>query len=236
MHLHSQVHRRRASLFRNTYPIKLTTIMTSKTGYASIPDPEQASQLVDDDEPPRSSSISRSSIMVLRVGSFILVGILLLFAVGDMSLNGQRSYSYFFDKNDSIVDMEGASRSNSRACKFEECYDTKCNAATAPHTCLFHNGGPHGGCSSTPWTPETCDDQCDLSKCEDLAIPDTVKSCKGIECGKEWCSVGQVCPKDVSFQCMDGSARFGCSTDALQWTLKTDVTTCSGCCDTTTCT
>jgi hypothetical protein len=89
--------------------------------------------------------------------------------------------------------------------------------------------------SPTPWITGTCDDSCDLTNCGDLPIPDTQKSCAHVQCTADWCKGEQICPQDVSYQCTDGSARFGCSTDPLQWTLKSDVTTCMSCCDTTTC-
>ena len=32
-----------------------------------------------------------------------------------------------------------------RACTFKECFADNANHEAAPYTCLFHNGGPHGG-------------------------------------------------------------------------------------------
>jgi hypothetical protein len=32
-----------------------------------------------------------------------------------------------------------------RPCTFKECFASNCNHDAAPYTCLFHNGGPHGG-------------------------------------------------------------------------------------------
>jgi hypothetical protein len=130
------------------------------------------------------------------------------------------------------AEMEGSSKS--RDCTFDECYGSACNAKVAPYTCLFHNGGPHGGCSPTPWISFTCDDACDLSKCDTLDIPDSTKGCTEA-CTKEWCKGEQICPSDVPYQCVDGSARFGCSTDDLTWTLRTDSATCSECCDASQC-
>ncbi|EEC44558.1 predicted protein [Phaeodactylum tricornutum CCAP 1055/1] len=141
------------------------------------------------------------------------------------------------DHHHSGHDKDSAHHKDSaRACTFDECYQTSCDAETAPYTCLFHNGGPHGGCSVTPWTDSTCDDQCDLHDCNDYDVPDSVERCD-TPCDESWCteSGGQVCPTNVPYQCMDGSARFGCSTDELQWTLKTDETTCGHCCDATSC-
>jgi hypothetical protein len=133
-----------------------------------------------------------------------------------------------------VAPLEGSTR-GVRPCSFDECFATNCNAGVAPYTCLFHNGGPHGGCSPSAWLEETCDDQCNLEDCGDMVIPDEVAGCKGVECGTEWCKQGQVCPEDVSYQCTEGSARFGCSTDPLQWTLRTGDSVCSECCDASTC-
>ena len=135
--------------------------------------------------------------------------------------------------------LEGSPRADAgdavRHCTFTECYASACNGASAPYTCLFHNGGPHGGCSVHPWLEGTCEVQCDLTGCEDLDIPSGAKSCVGEPCSKEWCTNGQMCPTDVPFQCVDGSARFGCSDDGYHWTLRVSADTCAKCCDTTTC-
>jgi hypothetical protein len=135
----------------------------------------------------------------------------------------------------SLGDVPLEDLEHARPCSFDECYATSCDAEFAPYTCLFHNGGPHGGCSDIPWVEDTCSEQCDLKDCSSIAIPDDVDSCENQECDDEWCLGGQVCPSDAKYQCMAGSARFGCSTDMLHWTLKTDGPTCSKCCDTVTC-
>ena len=124
----------------------------------------------------------------------------------------------------------------SRDCTFDECYASHCNQEVAPFTCLFHNGGPHGGCSPVPWNKDTCDDSCSLTDCHELAIPDSVKGCTD-PCPPNWCQEagGQVCPPPVPYQCMAGSARFGCSADSLTWALYTDGATCSSCCDASSC-
>jgi hypothetical protein len=132
-----------------------------------------------------------------------------------------------------------------RNCSLEECFASHCNAEIAPFTCLFHNGGPHGGCSTIPWTvPETCTEQCDLTICKDLSIPisSTTPTCQDVICDVNWCTMdsnGQLCPHDktneIPYQCTNGSAKFGCSDDPYQWTLRTDDTTCHTCCDTRTC-
>lgn len=138
---------------------------------------------------------------------------------------------------DDAIPMLGSSNGKSTvtACTFEECYATNCNAKVAPYTCLFHNGGPHGGCSPTPWyVPETCTQQCDLSACSSLDITEDVPSCD-VTCDKKWCESGRLCGKDVPFQCSVGSSAFGCSSDKYMWTLKTQSTSCSACCNVNTC-
>ena len=46
--------------------------------------------------------------------------------------------------------------SSTTACSFKDCYASNCNQKVAPYTCLLHNGGPHGGCSATPWVAGSC--------------------------------------------------------------------------------
>ena len=121
------------------------------------------------------------------------------------------------------------------SCTLEQCYASNCNHKVAPYTCLFHNGGPHGGCSATHWTKSTCTTQCDLSYCDDLAIPDDMESCDQ-PCDKAVCSGDRLCDDEPApYQCTKGSANFGCSKGKLEWTLRTSDTTCSSCCDTRTC-
>merc|ERR1712238_163426 len=63
-----------------------------------------------------------------------------------------------------------------------------------------------------------------------------VRDCKDVQCGEDtWCESPQLCGEDKPYQCMNGSARFGCSHQRLRWTLKSSDTTCSECCDVTTC-
>lgn len=118
-----------------------------------------------------------------------------------------------------------------RACTLNECFASNCNNDVAPYVCLFHNGGPHGGCSSIEWiTPDTCTEQCNLSGCDDMEIPSDAPSCAENKCDRKWCHDGS-CSGDASFTCMEGSARFGCSADELEWTIRTANTTCSSCCN-----
>jgi hypothetical protein len=41
------------------------------------------------------------------------------------------------------IPMEGIA--DVRPCTFDECNGSSCNHDYAPYTCLWHNGGPHGG-------------------------------------------------------------------------------------------
>eukprot|EP00542_Grammatophora_oceanica_P020213 CAMPEP_0194033486 /NCGR_PEP_ID=MMETSP0009_2-20130614/6164_1 /TAXON_ID=210454 /ORGANISM="Grammatophora oceanica, Strain CCMP 410" /LENGTH=211 /DNA_ID=CAMNT_0038674189 /DNA_START=171 /DNA_END=806 /DNA_ORIENTATION=+ len=119
-------------------------------------------------------------------------------------------------------------------CTFDECAHEGCDHTLAPYTCLWHNGGPHGGCSAFPWTPESCTKQCDTSGCDDMDIPDSQEDCSG-ECSKAWCAIGRLCGSDASYQCTDGASAFGCSADAYQWTFKVSEAACSSCCDSNSC-
>jgi hypothetical protein len=188
-----------------------------KTQYESIEDQELGSSPVSETSP-RNNTSKRT-----LVASVLIISALLLVV-------GLTSQSGFPRGGVPLLGM-----GHPRACSFEECFATNCNAEVAPYTCLFNNGGPHGGCSPTPWIKGTCTESCDLKDCGSIEIPDDVASCEKKQCEKEWCEGGQVCHTDTMYQCTDGAARFGCSTDALHWTLKTDGTTCSKCCDTTTC-
>ena len=120
------------------------------------------------------------------------------------------------------------------SCSFSECYASNCNHQVAPYTCLFHNGGPHGGCSPTPWTLGSCTKSCDLSHCAGMDIPKGTDSCDK-PCKKEVCIGDRLCDSDAPYQCTSGSAAFGCSAGKFEWTLKTSSQTCSGCCDAGTC-
>ena len=139
-----------------------------------------------------------------------------------------------------LVDIEGSSMPSSvTACTFEECYASNCNWKVAPYTCLFMNGGPHGGCSPTPWfVPATCTTQCDLSKCGDSKIPKEAESCEDTPCDPTWCkNTGErLCGPKAPYQCTEGSSAFGCSDDEFVWTFKSSPTTCSTCCNAAKCT
>lgn len=120
----------------------------------------------------------------------------------------------------------------SLACTFMEC-SKSCDHTEAPYLCLTHNGGPHGGCSSTPWVIGTCTTSCNQSGCDTLKIPDDMKSCEGVSCNNKQGEC--TCEHDAPYQCLDGSAAHGCSDESYHWTAYTSVETCSKCCDTRTC-
>lgn len=119
-----------------------------------------------------------------------------------------------------------------RPCSFSECLASRCDPDHAPYLCLFHNGGPHGGCSPVPWNDWSCDESCDSSACASLPIPDDVEPCNGKVCSKEWCNTAaaQLCGPAVPYQCTGGPARFGCSDDVYHWVMEG----CE-CCDARTC-
>lgn len=104
-----------------------------------------------------------------------------------------------------------------RACNFHECNTASCDVDAAPYTCITNNGGPHGGCSSYPWTAETCEDQCDLSPCANMSIPPLEYSCENVKCPDEWCASPRLCPNDAQYQCLGGAAMYGCSDDKFLW-------------------
>lgn len=139
--------------------------------------------------------------------------------------------------SESTLPLMGSSHTSGQStppCTFDECNASNCDHTLAPYTCLFHNGGPHGGCSDHPWLSETCTTQCDLTGCAELDIPEDVTSCS-VKCEDEWCAGGRLCGSDVPYQCTEGSSRFGCSADDFLWTFRSAATSCSSCCDVNTC-
>jgi len=199
------------------------------TKYATIEDQTQhheVSNSNDEQQPPNQQSSSR--LMLIKKGA------VLISFIGALALLIASTTPHSTDDTAEIP-MMGILRPTVRDCTFDECFASNCDMETAPFTCELHNGGPHGGCSPTPWIEDTCDDQCNLKACASLIIPDSVQSCEGVECSKEWCTTGQLCGIHNQYQCTDGSARFGCSQDDLEWTLRTAEVVCSKCCDVTTC-
>mmetsp|Transcript_11724 Transcript_11724/g.19489 ORF Transcript_11724/g.19489 Transcript_11724/m.19489 type:complete len:214 (-) Transcript_11724:134-775(-) len=173
----------------------------------------------------RKTKISRG--LALLMGGIGVIAACMLLLGGSSSNNGAATTT--------SMALEGmtATTSAARACTLAECFASSCNHEVAPYTCLRHNGGPHGGCSPIEWTKASCTEQCDLSGCDDIDIPDDTPSCEKA-CTKEWCKAGS-CGGDVGYTCTSGAARYGCSADALQWTLRTSSDTCSACCDASLC-
>jgi len=140
--------------------------------------------------------------------------------------------------------MVEAARGNTgvtvRTCSFAECEEAGCDVDLAPFLCT-DKSGPYLGCSALPWDPAGgCTASCTLHHCAHTAPPKDATSCAGAPCGDAWCDpegasgVYQRCGSGAPYQCLKGSAAMGCSADAYGWTLVAD-TTCSECCDTTTC-
>jgi hypothetical protein len=168
-----------------------------------------------------------------KAGLAMLGGACLVFFAGMHSSSNNEAPSAAMSSN---LPLMGSSHGETvRSCTFDECNGSNCNHDVAPYTCLFHNGGPHGGCSETPWTEASCTDQCDLTGCADLAIPDDAPSCDDVDCEEDWCSNGRLCGPDVPYQCTDGASRFGCSADKFKWTFRSAATSCASCCNIKTC-
>jgi hypothetical protein len=166
-----------------------------------------------------------------KAGLFMLGGAALVFFAGGMQSSGNQAHT---PSAASSLPLMGSSKNTARPCTFDECNGSNCNHEVAPYTCLFHNGGPHGGCSAVPWTDASCSDQCDLTGCDDLPIPEDAESCD-VDCEEDWCGNGRLCGKDVPYQCTDGSSRFGCSADKFKWAFRSAATSCSSCCNIKTC-
>lgn len=227
--------------------------MSKNDTYSTIEDAtiEVAVATATADEAPSKETLSGSShagfkpcvgkrkdrfIGIVCVGLILLIGSLLFVSMGGKLDFSTKSFTASNLASKLSVEVS-TTKKVVDACTFSECNAASCDRNTAPYTCIEHNGGPHGGCSPIPWTIDTCDKQCDLSDCSSTPIPNDEKSCKHVKCEKNWClsSNAILCPHDLRYQCLEGSARFGCSNDLYQWGFKTPSTTCSKCCDTMTC-
>jgi hypothetical protein len=166
------------------------------------------------------------------IAGLAVMGTIALVVVGSSNSNTASSSSMRAD-----VSLLGAKKGHKApSCTFDECFSSNCNHEVAPFTCIMNNGGPHGGCSPTPWIKGTCEKQCDLSGCSDLEIPDDQENCD-VKCDQEWCegAKDRLCHSPVMYQCSKGSAAYGCSNDKLHWTLRSSSTTCSSCCNSDLC-
>lgn len=173
-------------------------------------------------------SPARDTARTLKVSLVSLVSLALII----LGLYSVQNQSPLMEQDIVDVDMEASPHGTSsvRDCTFDECLHASCDHTLAPFICLFHNGGPHGGCSPTEWTKETCSESCNLEACDTLEVPDDVVSCTKKACELEWCQIGQLCGSTAPYQCTEGTGRFGCSDDPLHWIMYG----CE-CCDTTTC-
>eukprot|EP00977_Amphora_coffeiformis_P023206 scaffold12514_cov145-Amphora_coffeaeformis.AAC.2 len=85
----------------------------------------------------------------LLVGALCLVALTATVTLGFASRNNgqmtaqQQQQQSFMSSKDNNIPMEA--EAHARACTFDECNASNCNHEVAPYTCLFHNGGPHGG-------------------------------------------------------------------------------------------
>ena len=140
-----------------------------------------------------TSSTKRSIVIPLVAISLALFGLLAFENSVRDSSSGENKIDLLMDES---FPLEGSPQT--RACTFFECLNSGCNPIGAAFTCLFHSGGPHGGCSLTIWTPETCSESCDLSGCADLPILDSLESCEASKCSQEWCQQGQIVEKASS--------------------------------------
>ena len=210
-----------------------TTDATEKHGkYQSI---VVANQEDLEDAPVETLSPRRTAVTKFTVG-FIVV--LIVSLVGSITILSSKRVAASPKQQEQAavsspnVPLEGmASPSRPRACTFDECLTSRCDAEQAPFLCLWHNGGPHGGCSPVPWNAMTCDQDCDTRLCASLPMPAEF-DCHGKPCTVEWCETAgqQLCTAAAPFQCTTGAGRFGCTDDAFHWAVYG----CE-CCDATTC-
>jgi hypothetical protein len=202
---------------------------------ASIEQLEVVDERLDDDA--NTARLARRILpsSVLLMTCLIVAGVCLLSrnASSYMHIRSNKSNLLTSLTTTSSLPLEGASHTSSsktRACTFDECLASKCDHTLASFTCLTHNGGPHGGCADSEWTADSCTESCNLSGCDSLKIPDSVKGCNGVKCPKEWCQIGQLCGSDAPYQCTDGPGRYGCSAEAYHWVYNS-----CPCCDVTSC-
>ena len=109
-----------------------------------------------------------------------------------------------------------------RDCTFVECHQGACNPASAPNLCVSNSSGrPYLGCSSVPWPDASCPDSCSMVNCANQKPPKGLPTCEGAKCPPGRCaaSAQQKCGAAAPYQCLSGSARFGCSVGACKWVL-----------------
>ena len=98
--------------------------------------------------PPRSDESeqrrhSKMSLRVILIGGGVL-SMVLVIAIAVYTSTGSSATTA------ATVALESNYVSSVPSCTFEECYGSNCNHEVAPFTCLFNNGGPHGGLAPSP--------------------------------------------------------------------------------------
>jgi len=184
---------------------------------------------------PKNKKSKRSSLLQITNGGMAVTVLFFMLVVVAISVSVTRSTAATTEI--SVTTVMATAGKKPVPCTFQECYGSSCNHLVAPYTCLFNNGGPHGGCSPTPWIKGTCTTQCDLTDCASLSIPDDTASCDSPCDDKTVCQIfgARLCPTLTPFQCTAGSAKFGCSSEKFEWSLRTSDATCSACCHTQSC-
>mmetsp|Transcript_20081 Transcript_20081/g.68025 ORF Transcript_20081/g.68025 Transcript_20081/m.68025 type:complete len:250 (+) Transcript_20081:101-850(+) len=120
-------------------------------------------------------------------------------------------------------------------CSFTDCKQSGCDVATHPFLCIDESGaGPTMGCNAAPWPADQCATACTLQNCDKVQRPDDAATCTNYACPAATCVQLQQCGVEHPFQCLVGSARYGCTDDEFGWIFSAP-TTCSSCCDTRTC-
>jgi hypothetical protein len=115
-------------------------LIMAPSQYSTIPDEEANEATAGVVQMPTTTTSYRTPLIIVAALVFVVVG------VSQMSSASAVPEPAAFSAN---IPLEGAG--HARDCLFDECYATKCNAAFAPYTCLFHNGGPHGGWYVVLW-------------------------------------------------------------------------------------
>ena len=136
----------------------------------------------------------------------------------------------------------GAGSYSIRDCSFDECERSRCDSAhqqlcVAPvHDWLFRVNPE--GCRSSAWPQSSCLDSCSLENCDNAhpAAKNTKASCRGLLCSQGRCtSSAYQCDETLGpFQCLQGAAKWACSSDQFEWPMAPN-STCERCCDISTC-
>jgi hypothetical protein len=115
--------------------------MGNASSYASIEGNDELVSIASSSGSPQSSSASlfgSPSHRGRRLGlvALIMCAVLGLVVVRMMSRQ----------ETGAPIELEASPlKDTARDCTFKECYASNCDHESAPFTCLFQNGGPHGG-------------------------------------------------------------------------------------------